>query len=119
MIRADHVSYRDFILQLNKQASRCNYGDHLEEQMCGRLVASINNLTLQRKLLEKKDLTFAEARKICEQHDDLTKATSSDAVTLFQRQKTRPNRPPMAKCIPKPQQNSSGNDKRINPCLSY
>ncbi|VDP89940.1 unnamed protein product [Echinostoma caproni] len=66
MIRADHMSCRDFILQLNRQASRCNHGDRLKEQMCDRLLAGINNLTLQRKLLEKKDLTFAEARKICE-----------------------------------------------------
>ncbi|VDP74052.1 unnamed protein product [Echinostoma caproni] len=47
MIHADLVSCREFILQLNKQASRCNYGDRLEEQMCDRLVAGINNLTLQ------------------------------------------------------------------------
>ncbi|VDP69106.1 unnamed protein product [Echinostoma caproni] len=46
MIRADHISLRDFILQLNKQASRCNYGDRLGEQIYDRLVAGINNLTL-------------------------------------------------------------------------
>ncbi|VDP92589.1 unnamed protein product [Echinostoma caproni] len=98
--------------------SRCNYGDRLEEQMSDRLVAGIKGLTLQRKLLKKKDLTFADARKICEQHDDLMKTTSSESVTLFQRQKTRPNRPPMAKCVPKPQHESSGNEEHINPCLS-
>ncbi|VDP90479.1 unnamed protein product [Echinostoma caproni] len=118
LIRAEHVSCQDFILQLNQQASRCNYGDRLEEQLCDRIVAGINNLTLQRKLLEKKDLTFAEARKIREQHDDLMEATSSEAVTLFQRQKTRPNRPPVAKCTLKPQQDPSGNDRRINPYFS-
>ncbi|VDP72247.1 unnamed protein product [Echinostoma caproni] len=118
MIRADHGSCREFILQLNKQASRCNYGDRLEELMCDHLVAGINNLTLQRKLPEKKDLNFANARKICEPHDDLMKATSSESITLFQRQKTRPNGPPMAKCILKPQQDSSDNEKRINLCLS-
>ncbi|VDP93046.1 unnamed protein product [Echinostoma caproni] len=47
MIRADHVSCREFILQLNRQASRCNYGDHLEEQMCDHLVPDIDNLTFQ------------------------------------------------------------------------
>ncbi|VDP93074.1 unnamed protein product [Echinostoma caproni] len=65
------------------------YSDRLEEQMCDRLVADTNDLTLQRKLLEEKDLTFAEVRKICEQHGDLMKTTSNDAVTLFQWQKTR------------------------------
>ncbi|VDP89164.1 unnamed protein product [Echinostoma caproni] len=117
MIRTNHVSCREFILQLNKQASRCNYGDRLEEQMCDRLVAVINNLTLQRSLLDKKDSTFADARKICEQHDDILKGNSSKSVTLFQRQKTRPNLPLMAKCILKPKQNSSSNEKRI-PCFS-
>ncbi|VDP95128.1 unnamed protein product [Echinostoma caproni] len=111
MIGADHVSCRAFIMQLNKQASRCSYSDRLEEQMCDR----INNLTLQRKLLEKKDLTFADARKICEQHVELMKATSSESVTLFQRQMTRPNRPPLPTSVPKPQHDSSSNGKRINP----
>ncbi|VDP80668.1 unnamed protein product [Echinostoma caproni] len=80
MICADHISFCDFILQPKKQALRFNYGDRLEEQVCGRLVAGINNLTLQWKMLEQKDITFSEARKICEQHDDLMKATSSKAV---------------------------------------
>ncbi|VDP77747.1 unnamed protein product [Echinostoma caproni] len=113
MIRANHVSRRGFILQLNNQALRCNYGDHLKEQLCDRLVAGTNNLTLERKLLEK-DLTFAEARKICEQHDDRMRATSSEAVTLFQ----RPNRPPIVKCTPKLQEDPSGKTKRINPYCS-
>ncbi|VDP90687.1 unnamed protein product [Echinostoma caproni] len=86
--------------------------------MCDRLVVGINNLTLQRKLLEKKDLPFADAPKICEQHDDLMKATFSESATLFQRQKTRPNRPPLLTSVPKPQHDSSSNEKRINPCLS-
>ncbi|VDP85080.1 unnamed protein product [Echinostoma caproni] len=85
VILADHFFCREFILQLNKQASHCIYGDRLEEQMCDHLMADINNLTLQRKLPEKKNLTFADARKIYEQHDDLMKATSSELVTLFQR----------------------------------
>ncbi|VDP92805.1 unnamed protein product [Echinostoma caproni] len=118
MIRADYMSCRDFILQVNRRASSCNYGDLLEEQMCDRLVAGMQNLTLQRKLLEKKDLTFAEARKICEQHDDLMEATASEAVTLFQRQKTPPNRPSTAKRAPKPQKDSPHNEKKsIHVCL--
>ncbi|VDP90369.1 unnamed protein product [Echinostoma caproni] len=76
LVRAESMPCRDFILLLNKQASKCNYGDRLEEQLCDRLIAGINNMNLQRKLLEKKDLTFSEARRICEQHDDLTAATT-------------------------------------------
>ncbi|VDP88279.1 unnamed protein product [Echinostoma caproni] len=64
LIRAEHILCRDFILQLNKQASRCNCGDRLEEQLRDRLVPGTSNLTLQRKVKEKKDLPFVEARKI-------------------------------------------------------
>ncbi|VDP92823.1 unnamed protein product [Echinostoma caproni] len=98
--------------------SFCTYGDRLEERLCDRIVAGINNLTLQRKLMEKKHSTLAEARKIWEQFDCLTKATSTDALTLFQRQAMKPNRPPMAKNTPKPQRDPSSIDKLINPCLS-
>ncbi|VDP89629.1 unnamed protein product [Echinostoma caproni] len=76
----------EFILQLNKQASKCNYGDRLEEQLCGGLRTGINNTPLQRKMLEKKDITFTEARKICEQIDDLCAAKNADTPVVFRRQ---------------------------------
>ncbi|VDP89355.1 unnamed protein product [Echinostoma caproni] len=90
MIRGANTPCREFILQLNKQASKCNYGDRLEEQLCDRLISGINNISLQRKMLEKKDITFAEARKICEQSDDLCAATNADTSVLFHRLSTKP-----------------------------
>ncbi|VDP89346.1 unnamed protein product [Echinostoma caproni] len=74
------------------QASKCNYGDRLEQQLCGRLIAGINNISLQRKMLEKKDIIFAEARKICEQSDHLCAATNADTPVLFHRRSTKPLR---------------------------
>ncbi|VDP95000.1 unnamed protein product [Echinostoma caproni] len=53
MIRAAYMPCREFILQLNKQASKCNYGDRLEEQLCDRLIAGIKYISLQRTILEK------------------------------------------------------------------
>ncbi|VDP87156.1 unnamed protein product [Echinostoma caproni] len=85
MIRAANIPCREFILQLNKQASKCNYGDRLEEQLCDRLIPEINNIPLQRKMLEKKDITLTEARKICEQSDDLCAVTNADTPVLFHR----------------------------------
>ncbi|MBM6549412.1 hypothetical protein, partial [Streptococcus dysgalactiae] len=61
LVRAENMPCREYILQLNRQAARCNYGDRLDEPLCDRLVAGINNIALQRKLLEKKDETFAIA----------------------------------------------------------
>ncbi|VDP82859.1 unnamed protein product [Echinostoma caproni] len=86
VIRAANMPCREFILQLNKQELECNYGGRLEEQLCDRLVTGRNNISLKRKMLEKKDITFAEARKICEQSDDLCAATN----VLFHRQSTKP-----------------------------
>ncbi|VDP78919.1 unnamed protein product [Echinostoma caproni] len=81
MIRAANTPCREFILQLNKQASKCNYGDRLEEQLCDRLIAGINNISLQRKMLEKKDITFAEARKIFEKSDDSPQSVYSGRLS--------------------------------------
>ncbi|VDP93490.1 unnamed protein product, partial [Echinostoma caproni] len=83
--RSENTTCRDFIPQLKKEVSRCTYSDRLDEQLCDRLEADINNLTPQRRLLEKKDLAFAKAQKICEQHDDIIQATSSGSDTLLQR----------------------------------
>ncbi|VDP90976.1 unnamed protein product, partial [Echinostoma caproni] len=92
MIRAANMPCREFILQLNKQASKCNYGDRLEEQLCDRHIAGINNISLQRKMVENKDIMLDEARKICEQIDDLCAATNADTPVLFRRRSTKPLR---------------------------
>jgi hypothetical protein len=46
MVRGQNMPCREFVLQLKKQAARCNYGDRLEEQLCDRLIAGINNISL-------------------------------------------------------------------------
>ncbi|VDP32572.1 unnamed protein product [Echinostoma caproni] len=43
-------------------------------------------------MLEKKDITFGEARKICEQSDDFCAATNADTPVLFHRRSTKPLR---------------------------
>ncbi|VDP93060.1 unnamed protein product [Echinostoma caproni] len=49
---------RDFILQLQMEASRFNFGDQLQTQLCDRLIAGINCPELQQKLLLMHDSTF-------------------------------------------------------------
>ncbi|VDP82366.1 unnamed protein product [Echinostoma caproni] len=63
MIKAASMPYRGFILQLNKRASECNYGDRLEEQLCDRLIGGINNISLRPQMSEKKGVTLSEVRK--------------------------------------------------------
>ncbi|VDP86940.1 unnamed protein product [Echinostoma caproni] len=43
-------------------------------------------------MLEKKDIAFTEARKICGQSDDLCAATNADTPVLFHRRSTKPLR---------------------------
>ncbi|VDP87715.1 unnamed protein product [Echinostoma caproni] len=52
----ENVTSCDFILQLNRHASRWNYEGRLEEQLSDYFLAGLNNLTIQGKLLEKMDL---------------------------------------------------------------
>ncbi|VDP68704.1 unnamed protein product [Echinostoma caproni] len=123
VMKAANMPCCDFILQLNEKASKCNYGDRLEEQLCDRLFAGINNISSQRKMLEKKDITFDEARKICEQSDDLCAATNADTPVLFHRQSTKPLRdaPSVHNSPPVPQVPSSSQTQlkaANNRCLS-
>ncbi|VDP22403.1 unnamed protein product [Echinostoma caproni] len=90
MIRAANMPCREFILQFNKQASKCNYDDRLEEQLCDRLTAGINNSSLKRKILEKNDIKFTEAKKIGVQSDDSCTATNADNTVLFYWKSTKP-----------------------------
>ncbi|VDP86286.1 unnamed protein product [Echinostoma caproni] len=48
---------RDFILQLQTQASRCNFGDQLQTQLRDRIIVGINYPELQQKLLLMHDYT--------------------------------------------------------------
>ncbi|VDP93459.1 unnamed protein product [Echinostoma caproni] len=48
VIRAANKPRREFVLQLNKQESNCNYGDTFEELLWDRLIAGIKNTSLQR-----------------------------------------------------------------------
>ena len=120
LVRAESMSCREFLLLLNKQASKCNYGDHLHEQLCDRLIAGINDIQLQRRLLEKKDLKFAEARKICEQHDDLMATTSRESITLFhqRRRDPKPFQHRRPENDPRKRADQTRPVKDINECMS-
>ena len=106
LVRSSSTSCREFILQLQKQASRCNFGEKLEENLRDRLIAGINNSELQRKLLDIPDLTFAKARDICERRDDVLAATTENAVLLTKQSKRMPtcakssNRPQSSPEVP-------------------
>ena len=66
LIREENQSIRDFILKLQTQAAKCNFGDQLQNQLRDRLIAGINDVQLQQKLFLVSDASFQAIRAICE-----------------------------------------------------
>ncbi|TGZ66264.1 hypothetical protein CRM22_005413 [Opisthorchis felineus] len=81
LVRLPNVRIRDFILQLEAQATKCNFGDQLSTQLRDRLIAGINDLELQRKLVLTPNISYSQACDICEQHEDESAVTSHDSDT--------------------------------------
>ena len=50
-----------YVAELRKIAEHCDYG---EDMLLDRLVCGTNNKAIQRRLLAKTDLTFADAMEV-------------------------------------------------------
>ena len=62
--RKEGESVKEYIVELKKLVRDCQYGDKLSEMMRDRLVCGIGDVTIQRKMLMKEDLTYEDAVKI-------------------------------------------------------
>ncbi|KER24566.1 hypothetical protein T265_07798 [Opisthorchis viverrini] len=89
LIRSESQSIRDFVLQLQTQAAKCDYGQQLESQLSDRLIAGINLPDLQQKLLVQTDQRFISIRKICEQYQDVKEVTKCNETVLFNALKSK------------------------------
>ncbi|VDP29056.1 unnamed protein product [Schistosoma margrebowiei] len=65
MVRQNDQKVREFILELQKQAAKCNFGDQLHVQLRDRLIAGINIPSLERELLRMPNCSFQYARTAC------------------------------------------------------
>ncbi|CAH8438997.1 unnamed protein product [Schistosoma haematobium] len=65
MVRQNDQKAREFILELQKQATKCNFGDQLHVQLRDRLIAGINIPSLERELLKIPNCSFQDARTAC------------------------------------------------------
>ena len=70
LVRPEHQSIREFILELQTQAAKCNYGEQLLIHLRDRLIAGINSTDLKQKLLLLPNPTFQTVRVVCEQYQD-------------------------------------------------
>ncbi len=58
LIRSLNETVREFIVRLQRQASKCNFEGHLDVALRDRLAAGINRTELQKKLLSETNTSF-------------------------------------------------------------
>lgn len=64
MTRSEGESFSKFILRIQQQGARCDFGNQLSDQLRDRLVAGLNHKQEQRKLLAEANLTFERAKEM-------------------------------------------------------
>ena len=75
LMRNKGESFRSFMLRLQQQASRCNFNADLPTQLRDRIVAGVQDKEVTKRLLREGDaLTYAAARKILEDWDQVNDA---------------------------------------------
>ena len=86
---------RDFLLRLQRQASKCNFGDQLTIQLRDRIVAGVNDPEIQKRLLREPGLTYDKAKSILETWDDINIAMSGQVAQVnFQERSRKPSSQP-------------------------
>ena len=71
LVRKVDQSVSEFILLLQKQAMKCNFGDQLDNHLRDRLVAGINDDSIKKKLLTDSNLLWTSARDIAISHSSV------------------------------------------------
>lgn len=62
--QADGETLQEYVVELRKLANECNFGTSLQRMLRDRTVCGIRDRTVQRTLLARAELTFAEAEAI-------------------------------------------------------
>ena len=71
LTRKSDETLRSFVLRVQQQAAKCNFGWALEDQMRDRLVAGVADPEIKRKLLRESGLTFQSAKHTLEEWNDI------------------------------------------------
>ena len=59
--QASGESVTEYIAELRRLATHCNFGTNLDDALCDRLVGGLRSEAMQRKLLTETDLTLQKA----------------------------------------------------------
>jgi len=70
-------TYASFLLRIQQQAARCNFADQLKVQMRNRIVAGINDVEMQKKLLAEPKLSYDGAKTILNAAYSVEQASAS------------------------------------------
>ncbi|KER32396.1 hypothetical protein T265_01457 [Opisthorchis viverrini] len=88
LTRSHSQSVHDFVLQLQTQATKCDHGAQLEDQLHDRLIAGIQLPELQQEPLIRPDQKFQTIHKICKQYEDVKHVTKTEEAVLLDCAKT-------------------------------
>ena len=92
--RRSDETQRGFLLRIQRQAAKCNFGTDLQTQMRDRIVAGVNDSELQKRLLMIKKLTFDKAKEILETADAIRQdVDQSSATVLYNRPQAKSGKP--------------------------
>ena len=117
IVRQRKEKLRSFLLRIQQQAAKCNFGDQLWTAMRDRVIAGVNFPEVQRKLLADKGMTFEKAKLLLEESDGISSVlspTSSAVLYNHNRQQERkPTRP-----TTNPQSSTAGPRPNVGACYT-
>ena len=70
-------SIAEYVAELRRLTTHCQYGTHLNEALRDRLVCGVRNMAIQKKLLSEADLTLARAIEIAQGMETAEKSARS------------------------------------------
>jgi len=94
IVRNSNESLKAFLLRVQQQSAKCNFGAELKTQLRDRLVAGINLPKLERKFLAEKALTYEKVKEIIEAHHDILSVVPDETVLFYKKQSCASNSSP-------------------------
>ena len=114
IMRRAEEPLRDFLLRLQRQASKCNFGTQLTIQLRDRIVAGVNEPEIQKRLLREVALTYEKAKAILETWDDVNSALASQISQVhFQEKSTKPQHASRQNFRQRPRQSAPSNQSHF------
>lgn len=115
---SENEPVQNFILRVQQQAAKCDFGGQLETQLCDKLVNGINDSEIQHRLLSEPKLTLESAKLIIQNSSNVQKAVLDtsrlnlgdyNSTILFSKNDYKRSKTPPKYASNRPRNNSSSN----------